>query len=640
MTNQLPTEPVEQRAGVIQVLPDPLVNKIAAGEVVERPASVVKELLENAVDAGASQITIAIEGGGRSLIRVSDNGTGMSAADAPLAFARHATSKISTVEDLFCIRTMGFRGEALASIAGVSHTTLVTRRSQDQQAVRICAHESVIEPAVPCAAAAGTTIEVRDLFYCVPARRKFLRADSTELGHIHEMVSRTALACPGIGLTLSHNGRTVVDLPVTSDHRLRVAQVLGRELYEQLIPLDSEQYGVHVTGFTGTPEVARATARFQYIFLNGRFIRDRSVLHAVKEAYRGLIEPAAQPLAVLFLQMDPAAFDVNVHPQKTEVRFRDANAAYRSVLAAVRGELLQKDLTPAVRIPGGGAVGSAAASAGNGAASTRQVMADFFRQPSALDQKISWPTDTRPAAPAAGPIAPASAAATMAVGASPAGNAESLAENGSVNVLPQPAIAHFQDDGHTDDIGRFMQIHQSYLVIEEPQGVLIVDQHALHERIIYEDMLARVRRGPLQSQRLLLPVVIAVNPRQLGALEIARPMLARLGIEANCFDATSIAVQSLPVILARLNATDFLRDLLDKITEFNGRISEEDLLHEVLDMASCKAAVKAGDPLTSDEIRALLLRRAEVERSSNCPHGRPTTIRLTLRDLEKQFKRR
>ncbi len=636
MTNQNQTVPFEQSAGLIQVLPDPLVNKIAAGEVVERPASVVKELLENAVDAGSSQITLAIEGGGRNLIRVSDNGSGMSAADAPLAFARHATSKIRTVEDLFYIRTMGFRGEALASVAGVSHTTMVTRRQQDQQALRIVAHESVIEPPVPCAAAAGTTIEVRDLFYCVPARRKFLRADSTELGHIHEMVSRTALAFPGIGLNLSHNGRTVVDLPGTSDHRLRVAQVLGRELYDQLIPVDSDQYGVQVTGFIGTPEVARATARFQYIFLNGRFIRDRSVLHAVKEAYRGLIEPAAQPLAVLFLQMDPAAFDVNVHPQKTEVRFRDTNAPYRSVLAAVRGELLKRDLTPAVRIPGGGGGGGAVAPVGGSAPSSRQVMAEFFRQPAHAEQKIDWPISPRRDDTAVIPTDPVPVPAAPSAVVLP----EPLPKNLPADDHSQPAIGNLPDPGGPHDIGHFIQLHQSYLIIEEPQGVLIIDQHALHERIIYEDMLSRVRLGPLQSQRLLLPVVIAVNPRQLGALEIARPVLAKLGIEVDCFDSASVAVQSLPVMLARLNPTEFLRELLDKVTEFNGRISEEDLLHEVLDMASCKAAIKAGDPLTPEEIRTLLLRRAQVERSSNCPHGRPTTIRLTLRDLEKQFKRR
>jgi DNA mismatch repair protein MutL len=637
MTNQTPTVPFEQSAGVIRVLPDPLVNKIAAGEVVERPASVVKELLENAVDAGASQITVTIEGGGRSVIRVSDNGSGMSAVDAPLAFARHATSKIRTVEDLFYIRTMGFRGEALASVAGVSHTTLVTRRQQDQQALRIVAHESVIEPPVPCAAAVGTTIEVRDLFYCVPARRKFLRADSTELGHIHEMVSRTALAFPGIGLNLSHNGRTVVDLPGTSDHRLRVAQVLGRELYDQLIPVDSDQYGVQVTGFIGTPEVARATARFQHIFLNGRFIRDRSVLHAVKEAYRGLIEPAAQPLAVLFLQMDPAAFDVNVHPQKTEVRFRDANAPYRSVLAAVRGELLKRDLTPAVRIPSGG---GAVPSQGDSPQSTRQMMAEFFRQPATVEQKIAWPNDSRPDETAARPRTSMPVPATSSTVVAPVSTPEPLTENLPAHDHSEPAIRNLQDQSSAQDIGRFIQIHQSYLIIEEPQGVLIVDQHALHERIIYEDMLSRVRLGPLQSQRLLLPVVVAVNPRQLAAFETARPVLAKLGIEVDCFDSTSVAVQSLPVMLARLNPTEFLRELLDKITEFDGRISEEDLLHEVLDLASCKAAIKAGDPLTPEEIRTLLLRRAQVERSSNCPHGRPTTIRLTLRDLEKQFKRR
>ncbi len=640
MTDQTSTVPLEPSMSMIRVLPDPLVNKIAAGEVVERPASVVKELLENAVDAGASQITVAIEGGGRSLIRVSDNGSGMSAADAPLAFARHATSKIRTVEDLFCIHTMGFRGEALASIAGVSHTTLVTRRPQDQQALRIVAHESVIEPPIPCAAAAGTTIEVRDLFYCVPARRKFLRADSTELGHIHEIVSRTALAFPGVGLNLSHNGRTVADLPVTSDHRLRVSQVLGRELYSQLMPVDLEEYGVAVTGFIGMPEVARATSRFQYIFLNGRFIRDRSVLHAVKEAYRGLIEPAAQPLAVLFLQMDPAAFDVNVHPQKTEVRFRDANAPYRSVLAAVRGELLKRDLTPAVRLPGGGGIGAGVAPASSSAQTTRQVMADFFRQPTAIAPKMAWPVDPRFDDVAALPKAQPLAQTTSVTAVPPATGCEPPSEKVPAQAHPEPAAYNLHEQSSTLGIGRFIQVHQSYLIIEEPQGVVIIDQHALHERIIYEDMLSRVRLGPLQSQRLLLPVVIAVNPRQLGAFEIARPVLTKLGIEADCFDSASVAVQSLPVMLARLNPTEFLRELLDKITEFNGRITDEDLLHEVLDMASCKAAIKAGDPLTPEEIRTLLLRCNEVERSSNCPHGRPTTIRLTLRDLEKQFKRR
>ena len=474
----------------------------------------------------------------------------------------------------------------------------------------------------------------------MPARRKFLRADSTELGHIHEIVSRTALAFPGIGLNLSHNGRTVVDLPVTSDHRLRVAQVLGRELYDQLIPVDSDQYGVGVTGFIGTPEVARTTARFQHIFINGRFIRDRSVLHAVKEAYRGLIEPAAQPLAVLFLQMDPAAFDVNVHPQKIEVRFRDANAPYRSVLAAVRGELLKRDLTPVVRIPGGGVAGGTAAPAGNAAQNTRQVMAEFFRQPTAIEHKMAWPAGPRSDGSVALPIAqpPAQTAPSAAVPPTP--GREPPAENVPAHDHPEPAVRNLHEQGSTPGLGRFVQVHQSYLVIEEPQGVLIVDQHALHERIIYEDMLSRLRLSPLQSQRLLLPVVIAVNPRQLGAFEIARPVLTKLGIEADGFDSASVAVQSLPVMLARLNPTEFLRELLDKITEFNGRISDEDLLHEVLDMASCKAAIKAGDPLTPEEIRTLLSRRSEVERSSNCPHGRPTTIRLTLRDLEKQFKRR
>ena len=320
----------------IAVLPDALINKIAAGEVVERPASVVKELLENSVDAGAARVSVQIENGGRTLIRIVDDGCGMSPEDAPLAFARHATSKIRTMEDLFAISTMGFRGEAVASMAGVSHARIVTRRRTDVQAIAVEAHESVIGPVIPCAGSPGTTIEIRDLFYCVPARRKFLRTDATEFGHIQEMVLRTALAFPGIGIQLQHNGRTVLDLPPTQDHSWRIVQALGDELKDKLLAVDLEDRHIRVTGWIGRPETARGTSRYQYLFLNGRYIRDRSLLHAVKEAYRGLIEPNSQPVAVVFVAMQPEAFDVNVHPQKTEVRFREANLPYRAVLAALR----------------------------------------------------------------------------------------------------------------------------------------------------------------------------------------------------------------------------------------------------------------------------------------------------------------
>ena len=646
----------------IHVLSDALVNKIAAGEVVERPASVVKELLENSVDAGARRISITIENGGKTLIRITDDGCGMAPADAPLAFARHATSKIASVEDLFAIHTMGFRGEALASVAGVSHARLITRPADAAQAVQITAQESLLAPAVPCAAPPGTTVEVRDLFYCVPARRKFLRGDSTEFGHIQEMVLRIALAHPHIAISLTHNGRCALDLPAASDHLWRIVQALGDEFKDRLIPVNLTEQIIQVGGYVGLPETARATSRYQYLFLNGRYIRDRSILHALKEAYRGLIEPQAQPVAVLFLTMSPAAFDVNVHPQKIEVRFRESNLTHRAVLSAVRQELLSRDLTAQARLAVTN-TDAGAAPAGRDIstehfAQTRRIISDFFRQP----QPGKPPQREFGFAGSLAPFEFASASPEVPTAASsaPAAANSRITQQCGLDVLtslpaeagdpgapvapattPPVAVAREADAmPQPADIPRFMQFHNAYLVVEEPDGLLLIDQHALHERVIYEQLLARVRAGPLPAQRLLLPVIVPVNPRQAALLERLRNSLARVGIEISEFDAGSVAVQSLPSLLARLNPLEYLRDLLDKLLETSGRISDEELLHEVLDMAACKAAIKAGDPLSPGEIEALLACRHAVERASNCPHGRPTTLRLSLRDMEKQFKRR
>ncbi len=630
ISNLTPSETTGKRRD-IHVLPDALINKIAAGEVVERPASVVKELLDNAVDSGATRLVITIENGGRTLIRVTDDGSGIAPEQLTLALARHATSKIETIEDLFAIETLGFRGEALASIAGVSHTTLITRRPQDQQAVRILAHESVVNTPVPCSAPVGTTVEVRDLFYCVPARRKFLRGDSTEFGHISEIVLRTALAHPEIALTLIHNGRNTLNLAGPAGAEVRVITALNKDLQGQLITLDHSEPGIQVTGFIGTPATARATAHYQYLFLNGRYIRDRSIFHAVKESFRGLIEPQAQPVAVIFMRMPPAAFDVNVHPQKIEVRFREPNLAYRAVLAAIRERLLASDLTPRMRVPCTPTPEAAHKFMKDQTEERRQVIAEFFREPQSLQPSLQLPLppnnlhnadndfEIADKMKTSSPVAPhLSSSDTATPGAAP------IATSGLTAATPP----------------RFMQFHNAFIVVEDGDGLLVIDQHALHERVIYESLLAHVRAGTLAGQRLLLPVVVSVSARQLAGVERARPLLTALGIEMTQFDSTSVAVQSLPSLLSRLNTMDFVRELLDKVAEEAARITDEELLHEVLDMAACKAAVKAGDPLANEEIAALLSRRREVERSSNCPHGRPTTIRLERRDLEKQFKRR
>ena len=645
----------------IQILPEALINKIAAGEVVERPASVVKELLENSIDAHATRIAVAIEDGGRTLIRVTDDGVGIAPEQAALAFAQHATSKIGSADDLFHITTMGFRGEALASIASVSHATMITRQRDGGgaasgggggQAVRIEVKDSLVSPAAPCAGPTGTTLEIRDLFYSVPARRKFMRTDATEFGHIHEMVVRTALPNPQVAITLTHNGRGVLELPATNDAKARVAAALDPELFEQLLPIAFEERGIRVTGFAGQPALARSTAKYQYLFLNGRYIRDRSLFHALKEAYRGLIEPSHQPVAVLFIEMDPTWFDVNVHPQKTEVRFREASAAYRAVLAAVREKLLSEDLTPRVRTENRLEVSSvqcpvSGSNTPTTAADTRQVIADFFKQsPPVTQPRLHFGVEPGKRAEPS----PIEDPSRITVGQKP----EARRQEPEVAVdAPQLDTGNWTLDTRSRHLAppdrtlttkpetpRFVQLHNTYIVAETAEGITIIDQHALHERIMYEELFTRISRGPLEGQRLLLPEVLSANPRQQAALELVRPMLNDLGIEVEAFDAQSLAVHSFPSLLSKVSPREFLRDLLDKLLELGPRLTREELLHEVLDMASCKAAVKAGYPLSADEIAALLARKEQVERSSNCPHGRPTTLRLTMGDLERQFKRK
>ena len=640
----------------IHRLPDALINKIAAGEVVERPASVVKELLENSIDAGAQRLTVAIEDGGRTLIRISDDGHGIPPEEASLAFAQHATSKIQESEDLFAIRTMGFRGEALASIASVSHAVMTTRTADSSSGIRIEVRDSRISPAMPAAAPVGTTLEVRDLFYSVPARRKFLRTDATEFSHIHEMVLRSALPHPEIAFSLSHNGRSALELPITERspdaRRGGPRRRWGKELYGQLIPVDFAERGVRVTGFAGQPSLARPTAKYQYLFLNGRYIRDRSLLHALKEAYRGLIEPSSQPVAILFIEMDPTLFDVNVHPQKTEVRFRDSGPVYRSVLAALREKLLASDLTPQVRtanrFDGPTPTPRPAETASNGLsrpdiAETRQIIADFFKQTEqggAIQPRLHFGVETAPS-PIEDPSRITFDTEKQEAGSRKQEEFHVAGDAATPAAIPDPIENRKSKIENPPSLPtRFLQTHNTYIVAETPDGLVIIDQHALHERIIYEELFARAMRGPLEGQRLLIPEILPVSPRHAAALETVRPLLEKLGMEITDFDSQSIAVHSFPSLLSKVSPREFLRELLDKLLEVGSKLTSEELLHEVLDMASCKAAVKAGYPLSSEEIAALLARKEQVDRSSNCPHGRPTTLRLTISDLERQFKRK
>ncbi|HEX4056264.1 MAG TPA: DNA mismatch repair endonuclease MutL [Tepidisphaeraceae bacterium] len=581
----------------IQQLPAALVNRIAAGEVIERPGSVVKELVENSIDAGATHIAVEVEDGGRALIRIIDDGCGIPVRELPLAFASHATNKLQSDDDLFRIATMGFRGEALASIGAVSQTRLLSRTADDAVAYEINNHGGQIDQAQAAAGNLGTVTEVRNLFFNTPARRKFLKGGATEFGHISDAVIRLAIPHPDVSFQLVHNGRNALELPA-AEPRSRWLAAWPEDFADLYLPLEGRDAEISLVGLIGLPELARPVAKHQFFFLNGRPIRDRFIQHALREAYRGLTEPGRHPAAILLLSLPPQDVDVNVHPTKSEVRFRDSSRIHGLVLSAVREKLLGSDLVPSA-VP---ARQFSAPMDDPNREGLRQKLADFFK--SAMPEAAPAPLPAQPEMPPE---------------------------------LSQPALSSPAQT--SDRRAPAIQLHNSYLVAESEDGLIIIDQHALHERIMYEDLLARVSRGPLESQRLLIPLTLPANERQQELLEQIQPLLNRLGIEAAAMGPGAVAVHAFPSFLQRLDPVEFLHEVLERGEQEALDLNHEELLHEILDMMSCKAAVKAGDPLSPAEIEALLARRHLIDRSSNCPHGRPTTLRLSLRDLEKQFKR-
>jgi DNA mismatch repair protein MutL len=612
----------------IQQLSPSLVNRIAAGEVIERPASVVKELVENSIDAGATHITVEVEDGGRELIRIIDDGRGIPAADLPLAFASHATSKLTSDDDLFNINTMGFRGEALASIGSVSHSRILTRTGDSDAAYEIHNKGGAMSDPQAAAGNVGTVIEVRNLFFNVPARRKFLKGTGTEFGHISEMVMRLALPHPQVAFKLTHNGRVSLELPPTTPEH-RMLQAWPEDFHEQRLPIEVRDAELRLRGIIGLPELARPTAKYQYLYLNGRSIRDRFIQHALRESYRGLTEPGRHPAAILMIEIPPHDVDVNVHPTKSEVRFRDGGRIHGLVLSSVREKLLGSDLTPSA-VP-------MRADSDQPRQDLREKLASFFRAvPSQADAEAQalqaptqtpWnltPQDASPSLPLPLP--------SRGMGDPPMSSFSPTTQVG-LPAAPKP-LSDIQSPKSSA-----LQLHNSYLVTESDDGLIIIDQHALHERIMYEDLLARLSRGTLESQRLLIPETLPISSSQFALLDHIQPLLARLGIEVAPFGPDTLAVHSFPSFLEKLGPGQFVADLLERGEQELLDLTEEEMLHEILDMMACKAAVKAGDPLTPGEIEALLARRDLVDRSSNCPHGRPTTLRLTLRDLEKQFKR-
>ncbi|UCG16185.1 MAG: DNA mismatch repair endonuclease MutL [Phycisphaerales bacterium] len=615
--------------GRIRALSDELIKKIAAGEVIERPASVVKELMENAIDARASRIAVDIEDGGKRLVRVVDDGEGMSAEDLRLAVMPHATSKISRDEDLFAIGTMGFRGEALASVGAVSRLRIRSRPPDAAEGHEIVVVAEKVELSRSAGCPVGTGVEVRDLFFSVPARRKFLKGASTEAAHVNEQFTRIALAHPDVAFELAHNSRVTHRMPVQGSVRERVAKFCGRELADDLIPIDWDERGLWIQGYVAPPARSRSAGNWQYVFLNGRFVRDRFVQHAVKEAYRGLIEPNRHPVVFLFLSVDPAAVDVNVHPTKIEVRWRDSNLVHSQVLAALREKFLKSDLTPSLQMRRAGepSGGLDAARADR----LRREAADFLR--------------------GATPTTGAEGSEVRGLGRSlppSPGGGERLSDYSASGELwrslhgPAPQGSDLRGDEPAPPAGgrpRAIQLHNAYLVAETTDGMIIIDQHALHERIMYDKLRRRIAGDVLESQRLLLPETIRITPEQMAVLDTCADLLHRLGLALTPFGRDSVAVNAIPSVLRDTDVSQFVRDVLDRLAVKGHQPDTEAVLEDMLRLMACKAAVKFGDPLTPDEIEALLSQRGEVEKSTSCPHGRPTALRFTLADLERQFKR-
>jgi DNA mismatch repair protein MutL len=605
--------------GQIRVLDQNTVNMIAAGEVIERPASVVKELVENSIDAGATEIAVYTEDGGKGLVRVIDNGCGMDSDDLSVAFEAHATSKLKTSADLLNISTMGFRGEALASIASVAKVTVISKTSDSIEGNKIeidCGSKNEVQP---CSANTGTTIEVRNLFYKLPARRKFLRTANTEISHIMEQFARIALARTDISMSLFHNGKELYRLPGSLGIRGRIGSLFSADLASSLLELHSTEKNLEVSAWLCRPENGRANTKFQYFFLNGRFIRDKFLSHAVREAYRGMIEPDRQPVVFIFLGMSPQDFDVNVHPTKIEVRFDNSNLIYSQVLGLVREKLLSIDLDTKVKLPVTDNVSSPDQNQetkqqiyGEPAESITEAIAGFFGR------------------------------------SKPAGVSQQHLDFSKITKRSDFSAARQREDFYNNTASQpsagpeYFQIHDSYIIAQVEDGFLIVDQHALHERIIYEDLcrkLACDEAAKLQSQKLLIPETFEINPTRQETLNGAAELLDRLGITIEPFGPGLWAVQSFPTLLSKVKPVDFITDLLDILADSAGKLDAERLLHKVLEMAACKAAVKAGQKLNQVEMHQLLADKEAIERASRCPHGRPTTIRFSLAELEKQFKR-
>ena len=595
---------------MIRALPRDVVDRIAAGEVVERPSSVVKELLENAIDARATSIDVTIEGGGLELIRIADDGIGIARDELPLAFASHATSKLVDVDDLFHIVSFGFRGEALSSVAAVSRCRITSSVDDSGAGATLTCRAGELGEVAPAARPRGTVVEVRDLFHNTPARRRFLGATSTEAARCREVCTALSLVHPGLRLAVTVDGRQRFRTEGAPLLRDRIAAVYGADLAEQMTPVAGRIDGLAVDGFVGLPGVARARPRAQQLFVNGRAVADRAVSSAVRNACRDFLPPSLQPAWVLCLTVDPEQLDVNVHPTKAEVRFRERDALFRLVRRAVRDALLAADLAPRVRAEHVSGTPPAGAS----------LVADLPDAPARSTPGPSYsglPPRPRPSDTA------------MLPGSAPAPTSGPQSRTDATPSPTQLVSAR--------QAVRFLQIFDTYLVHDSPEGLVLVDQHALHERVLYSRLQRQLTDGKVPSQRLLVPEPVRLTPSEHDLALRMRDELATRALHIDDFGPDTIVVRAIPAVLRNERLADLVRALIDPPDlDFSGMPSSLD--RRLFTMA-CHAAVKAGDPLDEREAAELLKQSAELEHDATCPHGRPTRLVIGRTELERLFKR-
>ncbi|MEX3606609.1 MAG: DNA mismatch repair endonuclease MutL [Burkholderia sp.] len=612
----------------IQPLPDQLISQIAAGEVVERPASVVKELLENALDAGTGSLRIVLEEGGVKRISITDDGCGIPADQLSLALMCHATSKICSLHELESVTTLGFRGEALASIASVADMSITSRTEEAAHATRIDADTGALSPA---AGTRGTTIEVRELYFNTPARRKFLKSEQTEFGHCLEMIRRVALACPEMAISVLHNGKAVEHWNA-SEPAVRVSRILGEGFATAHLPLDERAGPLAVYGCAGLPTASRGRADQQYFFVNGRFVRDKLLTHAVRAAYEDVLHGDRYPSYVLFLDLLPEAVDVNVHPSKIEVRFRDSRSIHQYVFNAVQRALARHAGTSPETTAGGHAAHLAPAQPGGTAsADSAGGLDDGSPRPVSGSTWMRQSRMTQGTLPVTQPLA---------LYAALFGRKDGQAGDGSADThLTEPAPVPF--GAHDEQPLGFAlgQVHGIYVLAQNAQGLVIVDMHAAHERILYEQFKTALANRSIAVQSLLLPVTITATPVEIGTADEERETLDALGFDLAMLSPTTLAIRAVPALLKDADLPTLARAILADLHEFGGSRVLTKRQHELLGTLACHHAVRANRHLTLDEMNTLLRQMEATERADQCNHGRPTWYQLTLGELDRLFMR-